>query len=40
MAEMAVIIYRHTADVETGLARGQRDKVLLGPGEGVIDLEH
>ena len=40
MAEMAVIIYRHTADVETGLAWGQRDKVLLGPGEGVIDLEH
>jgi hypothetical protein len=38
--EVQVVVHRHAADVHAHLARAQRNEFLLGPAQGVVDLQH
>ena len=40
MAEVQVVVHRHAADVHAHLAGPQRNEFLLGPAQGVVDLQH
>jgi len=40
VAEVAVVVHRHAADVHAHFARANRHEVLLGPRERVVDPEH
>jgi hypothetical protein len=40
MAEVAVVVHRHAADVHANLAGFDGDEVLLGTGKGIVNFQH
>ena len=40
MAQMAIIVNRHPANIDAYVAGGNRLKDLFRPAQGVIDLQH